>query len=451
MRELTKSAFTLPWALAMVGVQQIVNLVVSPAEGRVEGATAGLDAMTHAAEQHLGGWMDQALQIGDAVRRGFVDLTTMRAPSLDSSGLMQLATDRRSARLVEATSEYGLLPAAWLDSLRVAPEDRSAALRELDNKLRIIRLTTQMNSQLDLDRADDESLLALVERAEALETDSRLWGVEALGRYYGDRALEASGGGDPQDLLTDTSVAALPPWSLMMLHAGLGLSFATLVLAPLEPTSSRDLVRHGIVRFASLCRRSSRRGYQGAALASLGVAARSLYRNLVPVLDREIERSEPELREYFWHGAGRAMYFDATNMLPSSNAPRRMIVNLRQEAPPGVAYRNALSGIAWATTIVNMENPDVMEFVLRHHGVLATNNDAFANGVSSAIVVRYDTTPDDPHVARFVTHKPRTTDAQAAWRSAVTSPCQIALDGTYGELQKNSALGLLFHYRPSPA
>jgi hypothetical protein len=98
-----------------------------------------------------------------------------------------------------------------------------------------------------------------------------------------------------------------------------------------------------------------------------------------------------------------------------------------------------------------MENPDVMEFVLRHHGVLATNNDAFANGVSSAIVVRYDTTPDDPRVARFVTHKPRTTDAQVAWRSAVTSPCQIALDGTYGELQKNWALGLLFHYRPSPA
>jgi hypothetical protein len=98
-----------------------------------------------------------------------------------------------------------------------------------------------------------------------------------------------------------------------------------------------------------------------------------------------------------------------------------------------------------------MQNPEVMELFLRHHGAVAATHDAFANGVSSAIVMRYDTTPDDPHITRFVTHEPRTTDAAAAWRSVVTSPCHVALERTYGELRQAWALGQLFHYRPSPA
>jgi len=451
MRDLTKSVFTFPWAISMFGVQQIVNLVAPPADGRIAGSTAAIDAVSQAAEQQLDGWLDETLQIGKTVQRTLVDLTLLRPPSIDSSGLMRVATDRRWSPLFEPTLEYGLPPIAWLDSFRLDREDSPAALQEFANKLRIIQVVTEVRAQLNLDKAGDEPLTALLDRAATLQAFPRLWAVEELGHHYADRALARSGSADPQDLLTDESMAGLPPWSLSMLHAGIGMSFARFVLARLGPTPSSDVVRHAVTRFAVLCRRSSRRGYTGAALESLGLAARVLHQHLVPLLDREIPLVEPELHGYFWHGAGRAMYFAPANMLPSSNAPRTMISNLEREAPHELAYRNALAGISWETTIVNMQNPEVMELFLRHHGAVAATHDAFANGVSSAIVMRYDTTPDDPHITRFVTHEPRTTDAAAAWRSVVTSPCHVALERTYGELRQAWALGQLFHYRPSPA
>lgn len=451
MRDLTKSAFTFPLTISMFGVQQIVNFVAPPAGGRVAGMTAAFDAVSRAAEQQIDGWLEQTIQIGHTVQRGLVDLTLLRPPSCDSSDLTRMAADRRLAPLVQATTEYGLPPIAWLDSFRVVPEDRSAVLKEFANRLRIIKLMSEVHSQLDLDMASEEPLVTILDRAAALETFERLWAVEALGTYYGDRALKYSGGADPQDLLTDESTAALPQWSLSMLHSGIGMSFAKFVLARIEPNPSRDVVRHGIWRFTTLCRRSSRRGYTGAALESLGRAARALYPSLVSLLGRELPQVEPELLGYFWHGAGRAMYFDPTNMLPSSNAPRRLVSDLEKEAPHDLAYGNALSGIAWETTIVNLQNPEVMEVVLRHHGALATAQDAFANGVSSAVLTRYDTTPDDGCITPFITHVPPSSAAAATWLSVVTSPCQFALDRTYAELRQAAALGELFHHRPSQA
>ena len=56
-----------------------------------------------------------------------------------------------------------------------------------------------------------------------------------------------------------------------MLHAGIGMSFAKAVLVELEPTKwSAEAIREGIARFVRLCRDSSRPGYAGAALESLG-------------------------------------------------------------------------------------------------------------------------------------------------------------------------------------
>jgi len=451
MRELIKSAFTLPWALSMVGAQQLANLVAPPAEGRIAGATAALDAVSQAAERQLDGWLDEALEIGDTMRQGLADLTALRAPSLDSSGLMSLATDPRLWSLVQATSDYWLMPAARLDALRLDSEDRSPALQELTNKLRILRLIVQMPSDLDLDHNDARPLPALVERAAWFEADERLWAVEALGTYAGDRALQHGGGADPQDVLTDESTAALPPWSLTMLHAGLGISFATLVLAPLDPSSSPDLLRHGITRFAALCRRSARRGYVGTSLESLGLVARALHRSLVPLLAREIQRVEPGLHEYFWHGVGRALYVDPTYALPSSNAPRRAVADLALETDDPMAYRNALSGLAWEATAVNLQNPEIMEFVLRHHAVLVADNDAFSDGVSSALVVQHDTVPNDPHIAAFVSHEPRTRAAAEAWRAQVTIPCRIALERTYDEWRQGWAMDRLFRCRPGSA
>jgi hypothetical protein len=284
-----------------------------------------------------------------------------------------------------------------------------------------------------------------------METFPRVWATEGLGNWFGDVAVaKAAGGPDPTGLLTDPSLASLPPWSMTMLHAGIGMSFAKAILVKLGPTSSSEQVRAGIARFVTLCRDSSRPGYAGAALESLGLATRTLYPNLLRVIDREIPHVHPDLHGYYWHGAGRAMYFEPMGMLPSVNAPWRVIRRLDLEAPHDLARRNILAGVAWALTVVNMRHPVVMETFLRHHGDLAAENDAFTNGVTSALLMRYDTTREDAWIRPFVNHAPRAGDAAQAdrWRTLITAPCDRALSTTYTELCQSQSLEQVFHYRP---
>jgi hypothetical protein len=311
-----------------------------------------------------------------------------------------------------------------------------------------------VHGQLDLEADADQPLAALVERTTIMETFPRLWAVEGLGNYFGDQALEraAATGVDPEGLLTDASAGPLPPWSLTMLHAGIGMSNAKAVLAGLDPASSPHVVRSAILRFTTLCRTSSRPGYAGAALESLGLATRTLYPNLVSLIDRELPVVAPEIRGYFWHGAGRAMYFSPMNMLPSSNAPWGLIAALEHETPDAAAYQDALAGISWALTVVNMRHPVVMETFLRHHGALAVEHDAFANGLTSSLMMRYDTSRDDAYIGPFLHHEPAgDAAAVSAWRKLVREPGERALHTTYGELQRAGALEELFHYRPRPA
>jgi hypothetical protein len=448
IREATKSALTLPWAISMFGVQQAANLVAPPSSDRMAGAAAAFDAVSGATEQQLDGWLKQVYTVGDGAQRLLVDLLMLKTPEIDSSSLMRMANEMQSGATFQAIVKYGLPPVGWLDSFLVAREDSPAVVQEFDNKLRIITLVTQVHSQMGLDAGTVEPLAALVERADNLETFPRLWAVEGIGNYIGDRSLE--NGIDPVGLLTSGDAATLPPWSLTMLHAGIGMSFAKDILRTLEPTSSSDDVRAQICRFVGLCRDSSRRGYTGAALESLGLATRTLYPNLVLLLDREIPGVDPDLQGFFWHGAGRAMYFDPMNMLPSVNAPWRAIRRLDEEAPHDLARRNVLSGLAWALTVVNMRQPMVMEAFLRHHGALAEQNDAFTDGVTSSLVMRYDTTRDDGHISPFLTYEPKAGDPAVAsrWRNVITAPCEHALRQTYGELSKGPTLEELFHYRP---
>ena len=452
VRELTKSVLTLPWAISMFGVQQVTNLVAAPdSADRLAGAAKAFDVVSDATAQQLDGWRKQTYQVGNAVQRTLIDLMMLRAPEIDSSALMRMAAEMQSGPMFQALVKYGLPPVGWLDSFLVARQDAPAVGQEFANKLYVITLVTQVHSQLGLRDGDETPLPDLVLKAADVETFPRLWAIEGLGNYAGDRALANNDGHLLGGLLSDPTAALLPPWSLTMLHAGIGMSFAKHVLKPLSPASASDVVNAAIEEFVALCRRSSRDGYAGAALESLGLATRTLYPNLVPLLDAHIPNIAPELHGYFWHGAGRAMYFDPMNMLPSVNAPWRAIRRLDDEAPHDVARRNVLSGLAWAITVVNMRNPMVMEAFLQHHGHIAATDDAFVNGVTSALLMRYDTTREDAQIAPFVHHVPRGGDPALAslWEQLITAPCERALRDEYVDLANGRQLEQLFHYRPA--
>jgi len=448
VRELTKSALTLPWAISMFGVQQIANLVSAPPSAeRMAGAAKAFDEVADATAEQLDGWARQTYHVGSGVQRTLVDLMMLRTPAVDSSALMRMMARMQSGPLFQAVMRYGMPPVGWVDSLLVPRKDAGAVGQEFANKLHIITLVTQVHSQLGLHGDAHTPLLDLVSKAAELETFPRLWAVEGLGNYIGDQALAR--GGPVSGLLTDPAVALLPPWSLTMLHAGIGMSFAKHVLNRLDPASAPDAVRAAIEEFAGSCHRSSRDGYAGAALESLGLATRTLYPNLVLLLDRHLPNVAPELHGYFWHGAGRAMYFDPMNMLPSVNAPWRAIRRLDDEAPHDLARQNVLSGLAWALTVVNMRQPIIMEAFLRHHGELASADAAFVDGVTSALLMRYDTTREDAHIMPFVHYVPRDGDPALAalWKQLITVPCERALTDDYAELSEGRRLEQLFHYR----
>lgn len=450
MRDLTKSVLTLPWAISMFGVQQVANLVTAPpSPDRMSGAAKAFDAVSDVTARQLDGWMKQTYEVGNNVQRTLVDLMMLKAPAIDQSALMRMAAEMQSGAMFQAVVKYGMPPVGWLDSFLVARKDARAVAQEFTNKLHIITLVTQVHNQLGLHDDNQTPLPDLVAKASELETFPRLWAVEGLGNYTGDQALARSADAPVSGLLNDPSVAMLPPWSLTMLHAGIGMSFAKHVLKRLDPASPPDVVTGAIAEFASLCRNSSKTGYTGAALESLGLATRTLYPNLALLIDSYIPSVEPELQGYFWHGVGRAMYFEPMNMLPSVNAPWRSIKRLDIEAPHDLARRNILSGLAWAITVVNMRHPIVMETFLAHHGQVAAENDAFTNGVTSSLMMRYDTTREDARIAPFIHHEPKDPAVTALWRQLITLPCETALRHEYGQLAEARQLEQVFHYRPA--
>jgi hypothetical protein len=448
MREVAKSALTLPWAISMFGVQQMANLILPPVGGRTLGATVAFDAVSKAAESHLDGWLKKTYSVGDGLQRGLIDVMMLKPPQIDWSVLMRMASEMQGGALFNLGVNYVLPPVAWMSTFANSTKDVPAVQSEFANKIEIITLVTAVESQLGLDPAVHVPLPILVKQAERFATFPRLWAIEGIGNYYAERAWDRFRDRDPVDLLTDSSTTELPTSSLTMLHAGIGMAFANRLLHQLTPQSSPEEIRSVILRFGVLCRRSSQPGYAGAAMESLGLATRTLYPDLVRLIDAQIPRIDPELASYFWHGVGRAIYFGPTTMLPAFNAPWRAMKEI-SGAPHETARLNMLSGFSWAITLVNMKTPDVMETFLRHHGATLAKSPTFSNGVSSAILMRFDTTPDDQAIHPFIQHSPTEADIASAWESLIMRPTTTGLTETYPRLREAGRLEELFHYAHS--
>ncbi len=448
MRETTKSLLTLPWALSMFGLQQASNLLAPTRDGdRLANVGQAFDAVTNAARRDFQTWAKQSYEFGNNVQQVLVDVMLLKPPQFESSKAMRMAAEMQDSRVFHLMMKYGMPPVGWLGSKVVAGKDSDAVSTEFANKLKVIEFVTHANAMLGIKAGETYDFATLTAKAGTLETFPRLWVVEGIGNYLGDHAV-ARDGDRVSGLLNGPDTAQLPLWSMTMLHAGIGMSFAKHVLEPLSPKSSPEELRSAVTRFLALCRASSRPGYTGAAIESLGLAARTLYPDLLYVLDPHIAEVAPEAHGYFWHGAGRAMYFEAANWMPWLNAPWRAVREV-VDAPHDVARRNLLAGLAWALTVVNMRHPIVMEAFLRHHGTLAIENDAFTNGVVSALTMRYDTTRDDARIRPFIHHEPAgDQDLASRWRVLVGQPCEDAIERGYPRLRAEGRLEEVFHYRP---
>jgi len=334
--------------------------------------------------------------------------------------------------------------AAEAFKLVMPTELNRATLQEFQNKIQTFDLFENVDAALQL-QSGTEPLTELVARSKALGSYSAVWATEGLGHYYAERRWE-----DSQTLKGLLRDDGLPLESEIPLHAGMGLSFACRLLGRVPPRCSSYSVRETLEEFDELCRDNSREGYEGAAYEALGLAARNLYPHLVPLLDHELTLMNEERVGYFWHGVGRALYFSPTNFLLIGSAPSRAMEAAWHEPPHKEGRLNALAGLVWALALVNIRHPQVLELFLKHHRSHIEGSDAFASGLTSALVVWRDSARRDASIDKLYSHSPSDPVLQELWERRVRRSCLESLERYEWELKEGDGLGRLFRYQPLP-
>jgi hypothetical protein len=441
MREFAKSMISCSWALGLFGASQLVRILSPQHENQLRRqAAVAFDAVTQTTGVQLGALIKEAFQEGDQLQKSLVDL-------MFSLVTLEALTPRHMTKM---TFEVMQQSAEACKFIMPGRENR-LAWQELKNKLQAFALFEYVDVTLHLPSGPEVPLTTLVEKADALGPYLAVWAMEGLGRYYAETYWEYRG--TPQHLLTADQVSALPPRSLVPLHTGMGLSLADHILATLTPQSLDTEIDTVLQRFIALCQHNSREGYTGAGLEALGLITRLRYPHMVSIIDRRLSVIDPDIVGYFWHGVGRGLYFLPLNALPCSNSAWRAVEMAQGEAPHTLGQRNALGGLVWALTLVNLRHPAILETLLQRCGEALAANDAFSTGVSAALMIWYDIEGSDPYLRAFLQHQPDQSHPRLGqlWNDQVREPCQQALQQYYGVLKARHCLGEVFRYQPLPA
>ena len=232
-----------------------------------------------------------------------------------------------------------------------------------------------------------------------LDPFEALWAVEGFGHQYADAINEAEY--DTQKLLNREERLTWPKESMAMLHAGMGLAFAKKCFRFGLWNQPDDQTLLGAVeRCLRWCRVNAHSDYWGAAVESIGLYIRfPLETALLGRIAGCISTIDKEAVPYFWHGVGRAMYFAPVYFLHGMDPVMRVV---KQSGLDDIERQNILSGLAWAITLVNMNDPQVVVEKWRHYGSHLTRDGGFSNGVLSALLVRKLVTPTYQGIQPFL-------------------------------------------------
>lgn len=326
-------------------------------------------------------------------------------------------------------------------------EQGLVAWQEEANKAAVYFWVSQSSLLLGISEARDLDLRSLVDRAYSFAPFPALWAVEGLGNDYTGAVWERDGR-SPRELFLEPGSETLPERSLLMLHAGFGLAAARRALRRLrgEDPGEKPL-RTATEEFLDLCRANCRPGYTGAAWESLGLVTETFYPWLVPSVARALAASPEGVDSFFWHGVGRARYFALGSFLPCGDSTWRAFEAILRR-PPGELRRSSVAGLAWAVVLVNQRTPRVVADLVARHGETLAGDDAFANGVASAVTMRRATTPGADFLETFPRYRPPEAGVAALWEELVARPCRLALEVVYPRLAARKRLDEVFRYHP---
>ena len=320
-------------------------------------------------------------------------------------------------------------------------------MQEAQNKLEAFRLFAYVDQALRFG-TDRLSLAAMVAHAQALPCWQRIFALEGLAHYY------TSGESTPTGLLADPD---LPETAMVSMHAGMGTAFATAALSRLGDTPSDAGLRRALDGFFELCHANSRSGWHENSIEPMGLVVRTLYPHLLTPVSKQFGEIDAALQRLFWHGVGRSLYFVPMNFIPLFGSHERALQAAIAEAPTLEDRHNALAGLTWAVTLVNVLHPGILESFLRtcrpisSRGVMMPA--AVTNGIASALMVWKHMVPENPEsLAPYLKYASPRVPYSQVWKDFVAVPTATAFAEVFPALAAPGVPGhptvaSLFQYR----
>jgi hypothetical protein len=286
---------------------------------------------------------------------------------------------------------------------------------------------------------------ALVRRTLALSSHRRIFALEGVAHYY---TGIASAKGAVTGLLLNPD---LPDSAMVSMHAGMGTSFAGTVLSKLGDEPSKAALKDAVEGFFDLCRANARPGWCENAIEMMGLSVRTLHPRLLARVSDALGAIDGKdgmgAQRLFWHGVGRSLYFVPTNFVTFGGSHERALRTAIAEAPTLEDRRNAVAGLVWAVTLVNICHPAVLKSLLRGWAAVRMPG-AVKNGIVSALMVWKHMVPEDREfLPAYRRSSPGTGQEAELWNDYVVKPSAHAFAHVYPVLAERGRIASVFQYQ----
>jgi len=317
--------------------------------------------------------------------------------------------------------------------------------QQAKNTRYIFTLVRNNPEKLGIPKTGEVDLSIYMDKAYGIGDYENIWSVEGLGHVFCQRVWtdKWDNSEDARDILVE---AEMPDKSLTMMHAGLGLCVAESLMKQLTPESSTKEVERVLRAFIKLCKNNSRPGYVGCALESLGLVTRCFNFPMVNLVQSVLADLDEHAWEFFYRGAGRALYFSPGHMVQPLYSPW---IAADQEAPNERAHKILKAGISWPTNIVNMQTPEIFEDLIRRRGHDEEKAGTIAHGVAASTTMAMDITPHHPVVKDYLAYVPKSSDPKVRdlWKKLVHDPAYNAVHRYQPVLKAHRKLDQVFRFQ----
>ena len=386
-----------------------------------------------------------AEKFGDPAAVAFIALDEYLSKAVDAAA--NLISSPRGFRPYWTNLPGQLTTQVGLAAATVGPN--SALYTQQAKNTRYIFVLVRNNpEEIGIPKSGEFDLAHFMDKAYGIGDYENIWSVEGLGHVYSQRTwiLKHNVSEDAHGILIDGQAANMPEKSLTMMHAGLGLCMAESLMKRLTVDSSTQDVERVLQTFIKLCINNSRPGYVGCALESLGLVTRCFNYPMVDLVQRVLADVDPIAWEFFWRGAGRALYFSPGHMMQPLFSPW---IAAEMEAPNERAFKILKAGITWPTNIVNMRHPEIFEDLIKRRGAAEEESGTIRHGVAASTTMAMDITPNHPVVKSYLEYKPKSTDPKvvALWEKLVHEPVHRAVHRYQPILRRHKMLDQVFRFQ----